>query len=480
MVDKTGGEGRPSLQQQSRRRTTSSRQLDISDRSGSRRSIDPPEMKHSYKPKSSRGSSNNRGRNSSPTIDNSYRSNSTRETTITTQQSSSNTPNDTTTTNHHDTNTTNTTTKVTNIITKLPQLISITIYKQSPTQPAGLKLISNNSNSNSGVIISNISSTSPFHPTNFTNSLSSSNVVGLVPNDELLLVNNHRVRHPSKAVQIIKNSIDKLNVVVSRGKRIDGMTFCLVRFDNNNDDDIEDNNKVNRARDVHRGDASAGGESCSIASSSIKSRSKWQELKDSPSSTNMRISHGLTFYQSNNLIHITNISSTSSFYKSNLQKGDILLSINGQSVQSINDVVTLLNGDSSLGLDSGGGDGDSNPYIKNDNKKEDRVVILLIYSIWKLRHRVLNDELQLVQDENDKNVKRSDVGSCKSSNSRSSKNSKVTGSKSSAKDSSDKQVWQAIYSYQEEDQSTPIQQPHNSLTNDNVNKEEEYIILRIP
>jgi len=103
----------------------------------------------------------------------------------------------------------------------------------------------------------------------------------------------------------------------------------------------------------------------------------------------------------------------------------------------------------------------------------------LIYSIWKLRQRVLNEELQLVQDENDKNVKSSDVGSCKSSNSRSSKNSKVTGSKS--KESSDKQVWQATYSYQEEDQSTPIQSPLVSLNDkvDNTSKE-EYIILRIP
>jgi len=487
MVDKTGGqEGRPSLQQ-SRRRTTSSRQLDNSDRSGSKRSIDPPEMKHSYKPKSSRGSSNNRVRTSSP-IDNSYRSNSTRETTLTsTQQSSSNTtPNNTTT--NHDTNTTIDTSKH-DTVTKLPQLISITIYKQSPTQPAGLKLISSNSNSNSGVIISNISTTSPFHPSNFTNSLSSSNVVGLLPQDELLLINNHRVRHPSKAVQLIKQSVDKLNVVVSRGKRIDGMTYCLVRIDTNND--IDNNDMIKGSVEDSRGnkDSSVGGGSCSIANSSIKSRSKWQESKDSPtpdssiqSSTNIRTSHGLSFYQckSNNLIHISNISTTSPFNKSNITKGDILLSINGQIVHSITDVVTLLNGDSSLDIDvldkgGGGGDADSNPYIKNDTKKEDRVVILLVYSIWKLRHRVLNDELQLVQQDEEK-VKSSDA-SCKSSNSRSSKNSKVTGS-NNIKDSSDKQVWQATYSYQEEDQS-PKQSLISVKNRDNTLKE-EYIILRIP
>jgi len=496
MVDKTssssGGEGRPSLQQ-SRRRTTSNRrlQLDNSDRSGSRRSIDPPEMKHSYKPKSSRGSNNNRGRTTSPSpIDNSYRSNSTRETTITTQQSSSNTPTDTINTTNDNTTTPPTNDNIsTNNITKLPQLISITIYKQSPTQPAGLKLISNNSNnsssnnnnSSSGVIISNISSNSPFHPSNFTNSTN-----GLHTNDELLIVNNHRVRHPSKAVTLIKQCVSSLNVVVSRGKRIDGMTYCLVRIDNNNDIDIEDS-RGNK-------ESSVGGGSCSIATSSIKSKSKWQESKDSPSdhpsinspspssnsqsSTSTRTSHGLTLYQQNNLIYISNISSSSPFHKSNINIGDILLSINGSNVQSIQDVVALLNGNSSLNLDciGSGGDGDSNPYIKNDNKKEDRVVILLIYSIWKLRQRVLNKELQLVQEDEEK--VNSSGASCKSSNSRSSKNSKVTGSKS--KESSDKQVWQATYSYQEHDQSTPIQQPLVSLYGKADNNKEEYIILRIP
>jgi len=292
-----------------------------------------------------------------------------------------------------------------------------------------------------------------------------------------LLVNNHRVKHPSKAVQIIKNSIDKLNVVVGRGKRIDGMTYCLVRIDDNNNDIDKGDSRGNKES------SSVGGESCSIASSSIKSKSKWQESKDSPSTIQSSTCHGLTFYQQNNLIYISNISPTSPFHKSNLQKGDILLSINGSNVQSIQDVVTLLNSNSSLDLDAldkggGGGDGDSNPYIKN-NKKEDRVVILLIYSIWKLRHRVLNEELQLVQ-EDDKKVKSSD--SCKSSNSRSSKNSKVSNSKST-KDSGDdgsKQIWQATFSYQEEDQSTPSQQSLISVSNRDNTLKEEYIILRIP
>jgi len=433
-------------------------------------------MKHSYKPKSSRGGSNNRGRTSPSPIDNSYRSNSTRETTITTQQSSSNTaPNNNPNSIHN-----NDISTTTNTITKLPQLISITIYKQSPSQPAGLKLISNNSNNNSsnnnsnssGVIISNISSTSPFHPSNFTNSTN-----GLLSQDELLTVNNHRVKHPSKAVTLIKQSVDKLNIVVGRGKRIDGMTYCLVRIDDNdNIDDVEDSRG-------NKESSSVGGESCSIASSSIKSKSKWQESKDSPSTIQSSTCHGLTFYQQNNLIYISNISSSSPFHKSSINVGDIILSINGQLVHTIHDVLTLLNSDSSLdGLDKGGGGGggeDKNPYIKNDTKKEDRVVILLIYSMWKLRQRVLNDELHLVQDDNER-VKCSGA-SCKSSNSRGSKNSKVSAN-NNTKGSSDKQVWQATYSYQEHDQSTPIQQspPLVSLNNKVDNKKEEYIILRIP
>ena len=99
-------------------------------------------------------------------------------------------------------------------------------------------------NNNNGVIISAISPQSPFHPENLTTTKRDNhNIMNelLRTGDEILLINNHRVKNPQWAAQMIKDTTCRsLTIVASRGlhdgtfkrKEYNGMAYLLAKFDN--------------------------------------------------------------------------------------------------------------------------------------------------------------------------------------------------------------------------------------------------------
>lgn len=259
----------------------------------------------------------------------------------------------------------------------LPRLITASAPKR-PGQPAGLTLAKSNQRGG-GVAILSVSPNSPFFRSFEARAAaaaaaavaggivdididiedrSSSRPGGndLRPDDEVLLINSHRVRNPKLAAQMIKNTTSgRLTVVASRGRRTDGMSHCLAKISNDNN--------------CRRSAAAGGGEG---------GRGELEGWGF----------HGLRCRSTNDglLTRISRLSRDGGgpFAKIGLEIGDVILSVDGRVVRRADDVRRLL-----LGIVNPNEDGvcGSSSGI--------RVVALLVYSMWDLRRRVLRETLGL-------------------------------------------------------------------------------------
>ena len=255
----------------------------------------------------------------------------------------------------------------------LPRLITASAPKR-PGQPAGLTLAKSNQ-PGGGVAISSVSPKSPFSRSFEARAAAAAAMAGVAavdtdieiddrspprpagndlrPDDEVLLVNSHRVRNPKLAAQMIKNTTSGwVTLVASRGRRTDGMSHCLVKIGNDNN---------------CRRSAAAGEEG---------GRGELEELEF----------HGLRCRSTNDglLTRISRLSRDGGgpFAKIGLEIGDVILSVDGRVVRGADDARRLL-----LGIanpNEGGVCGSSTGV---------RVVVLLVYSMWDLRRRVLRETL---------------------------------------------------------------------------------------
>jgi len=261
----------------------------------------------------------------------------------------------------------------------LPRIITVTVPKR-PDQPAGLTMQLRGGANEGGsrqqqqqqqhvpVLITSISPQSPFHPNNFdasNNDSNSSNNDTLQLGDEVLLINGHRARDAKRACKmIISTTCGYLTIVASRGRdRTRGLEhsiYHLARLDHNpyvnrQEGSLEDVLDKRFANAVQFGGANNNINSC-----------------------------GLQFQLRNHgsLVRISSIlKNKCPFVRTGLKMGDVVLSIGGTPVRSVDEAEKLLSmEDASLST------------IQEDSS---RVVALLVYSFWDLRKQVLKEELQL-------------------------------------------------------------------------------------
>lgn len=311
-----------------------------------------------------------------------------------------------------------------NSVVHLPRLITAAATKR-PGQPAGLSLATNASGV--GAVIASISTQSPFCRNNVNvlrsqrKRISSDSIVSsgpvmavdgdedvvvdvdcvddddddgtaetenLEPHDEILLINSHRVRNPKLAAMMIKSaSSGKLKILASRGRRMEGMSYCLAKID---DDYLP--------------------------------REKGEEV----GSTLLRVEtsssvgwHGLQFLpsQDGKLIRIMGMSQhhDNPFVKIGLEIGDVILSVDGEVVHSVDDAQRLLGENAHvttlvpfMAVSRRHSELISHSstvvaprtrgmYMRknSNNTVSNRVVVLLVYSLWSLRRKVLSDALSL-------------------------------------------------------------------------------------
>ena len=202
----------------------------------------------------------------------------------------------------------------------------------------------------------------------------------LQPNDQILIINSHRVRNPKLAANMIKSAKSgKLTIVVSRGKQIEGMAYCLAKI---NDVYLLHERKV--AADDDDDNINVGATPNLPASSS-----SW---------------HGLSFRSTNDgrLTQVSGMSSDNGnpFVNIGLEIGDVILSVDGVVVHSPDDAQRLLdetaidwhlkrissNGVASLTTRS---------HNTSQHSSSSSVVTILVYSLWSLRRKVLNETLNL-------------------------------------------------------------------------------------
>jgi hypothetical protein len=203
----------------------------------------------------------------------------------------------------------------------------------------------------------------------------------LQPNDQILIINSHRVRNPKLAANMIKSAMSgTLTIVISRGKQIHGMKYCLAKI-----------NDVYLLRERKVGDDD---EDCPPAPSSSSSSSSW---------------HGLHF-RSTHEGRLTRISGIpvdngNPFINIGLEVGDVILSVDGVVVRSTNDAQRLLEETAidwpSSKRTSKGSSGLVSLTTSSRNtsrQHSSRVVTLLVYSLWSLRQKVLNEMLSLTEN----------------------------------------------------------------------------------
>ena len=289
-------------------------------------------------------------------------------------------------------------------IIRLPRLLSVTAMK-CPGKPMGLTLAKNNSTKNGcGAVITSVSVQSPFFvgnawtaPTSAGNNLDNDTADVVVdvddvryrnspaeednrhlqPNDQILIVNSHRVRNPKLAANMIKSTKSgKLTIVVSRGKQIEGMNYCLAKIN-----DIY----LLREKKVAAGEVDDDDSPVSLSSSS-----SW---------------HGLRF-RSTHEGRLTRVSGMSSdngnpFVNIGLEIGDVILCVDGVVVRGPEDAYILLEETAidwrSKRISSCSGVASLTTKSRNTSQhSSSRVVTLLVYSLWSLRRKVLNETLNLV------------------------------------------------------------------------------------
>jgi len=289
-------------------------------------------------------------------------------------------------------------------IIRLPRILSVTAMK-CPGKPMGLTLAKNNNstkNNGCGAVITSVSLQSPFFfgkrrivdPPSSDDSLDNDEADVVVdvddekyrnspaegdsnhylqPNDQILIVNSHRVRNPKLAANMIKSvKSGKLTIVVSRGKQIEGMNYCLA--------------KINDVYLLRERKVAAGGK---------------DDDDDSPVSSSSSSSwHGLRF-QSTNEGRLTRVSGMSSdngnpFVNIGLEIGDVILCVDGVVVRSTNDAQRLLD-ETAIDwpplkrISSNGVTASLTTRSHNTSQHTSRVVTLLVYSLWSLRRKVIHE-----------------------------------------------------------------------------------------
>ena len=348
---------------------------------------------------------------------------------------------------------------------------------------------SSSSPASSSVVITNISPLSPFfyNPTTTTttspagddihNDSTTISSSSLQTNDEIVLINNHRVKDPKRAAQMIKaagTSTGQLTIVASRGTRMEGCVYHLARVE-----DCDEHTEHTERSDVHQE---------TIRAEQKGRESRWQEHKDkdestfysaggtsdllqekehtatkssSPTTTNSNINAGGITFASNTtaiiggtstptLVKISFIASNSPFVKTGLKCGDVVLSIDGHAVTSSTEAEARLNNSKKQQKTDGAGAGGAV-----------RVVALLVYSLWDMRHRVLKNELLHLVDYEAKN------NAATRSSMEEQHNNSATGGH--------EQMWQVIWSHQEQETTQDQDQGE-----DESNKDDEYVMLQIP
>ena len=298
-------------------------------------------------------------------------------------------------------------------IIRLPRLLSVTAMK-CPGKPMGLTLAKKNNstkNNGCGAVITSVSLQSPFFfgkrrmvapppPSSADDSLDNDEADAVVdvddeqyrnspageedynrhlqPDDQILIVNSHRVRNPKLAANMIKSAKSgKLTIVVSRGKQIGGMNYCLA--------------KINDVYSLREKKVAAGVDDDDDSPVSSSSSSSW---------------HGLRF-RSTHEGRLTRVSGMSSdngnpFVNIGLEIGDVILCVDGVVVRGPEDAYILLEETAidwrSKRISSCSGVASLTTKSRNasQHSSSSRVVTLLVYSLWSLRRKVLNETLNLV------------------------------------------------------------------------------------
>ncbi|KAL3801616.1 hypothetical protein HJC23_013121 [Cyclotella cryptica] len=229
----------------------------------------------------------------------------------------------------------------------IPRIISASVVKTK--EPVGL-VISCNSDArytSPSVVVSSISPQSPFHPENYSHG------EAIREGDEILTINGHRVKDARRAAEMIRATEEGLLTVVastaapagghgaSEGRRtgvrrrIDGTAYHMIRL----------------STYVTEGGSSASMSRCNYRGMEL-------EVID----------------QTSSFVSIKSIEPSSVFARSGLKAGDVLLTVDGSIVRTVDAAIRALR-------DDHGTDG------------IDRVVILLVFSVWDMRTRVIRDEL---------------------------------------------------------------------------------------
>ena len=219
----------------------------------------------------------------------------------------------------------------------IPCIISATVVKTK--DPVGIII---SSSDRCTAVISSISSLSPFHTNNYSHHM---NMQPIRVGDEILTINGHRVKDARRAADMIRATEEgALNIMVSTvygvgsfdkivRRRMDGTAYHMIRL-------------------------STFVESEGMASL-ISFRGIELEVKD----------------ESTSLVTIKHIQPSSVFAKSGLKSGDILLTVDGIPVRNVTEAIHALKN-----------------HGANDSH---RVVVLLVYSLWEMRSRVIRDELTM-------------------------------------------------------------------------------------
>ena len=283
-------------------------------------------------------------------------------------------------------------------ILRLPQLMTATVVKE-PDQPVGLmlklkrlsahtsseandkkserrKLSASQRDRDSCVVVSELLPGSPFLSTS------------LLPQDEILFINGHRVKDPKRAAQMIKHAEGRLSVTVSRGERIVGTIFGLAKLDDS---------MLRKGSDT---DSTSDDDDDEFARQMGQMQLSYQmPLKRAPTATNNKYGIGLDNVNSA-YTKVSRLSASGPFYKCGLRVGDILLSVDGQSVSNPNEAMDRLTygsratrRSSRRSASSGASSASELAASTPSSSRNQRVVAVLVYSPWTERKRIVQEVL---------------------------------------------------------------------------------------
>jgi len=217
----------------------------------------------------------------------------------------------------------------------IPSVISATVVKTK--DPLGIII---SSSDRCTAVVSSISALSPFHINNYSH-----HTQPIRTGDEILMINGHRVKDARRAADMIRATEEgALNIMASTvygagssdktvRRRMDGTAYHMIRL------------------------------------------SSFVESEGMTSSTSFKGIELEVKNESTSLVTIKHIQPSSVFAKSGLKSGDIVLTVDGIPVRNVSEAIFAL---------------------KNHNADDvHRVVILLVYSLWEMRSRVIRDELTM-------------------------------------------------------------------------------------